>query len=68
MSVIRFRADVRSLPQYYGRDTLESVFSLPGKYVFQIGEKLGVDYDDDLDPEAAGIFHRCTLRYVVDER
>jgi hypothetical protein len=67
MPVIRFRADVRARPQYYQRDTLETVFDLPGKYVFQIGEKLGGDFDDDVDPEAAGIYHRCTLRHAVEK-
>lgn len=67
MPVIRFRADIRATPAMYGRDTLETVFDLPGKYVIQIGEKFGTDYDDDVDPEAAGIFHRCTIRHVVEK-
>jgi hypothetical protein len=67
MPVIRFRADVSARPYQYGRDTLETLFDLPGKYVFQVGEQMGGDYDDDIDPEAAGIFHRCTIRHVAEK-
>jgi hypothetical protein len=33
----------------------------------QVGEQMGGDYDDDIDPEAAGIFHRCTIRHVAEK-
>jgi hypothetical protein len=56
MPVIRFRAGVRSRPRIYGRDTLESVFTKPGKYVLTIGHKLETEH-------ASGI-HRCTIRLV----
>jgi hypothetical protein len=56
MPRIRFKADVRSRPRIYGRDTLELVFSKPGKYVVTIGHKL--------ESEAASEIHRCTIRLV----
>ena len=56
MPAIRFRADVRSRPRVYGRDTLESVFTKPGKYVLTIGHKL--------ETENASEIHRCTMRFV----
>jgi len=56
MPTIRFRADIRSRPRIYGRDTLEPVFSKPGKYVLTIGHKL--------ESEASSEIHRCTIRLV----
>jgi hypothetical protein len=56
MPAIRFRADVRARPFVYGRDTLEPVFTKPGKYVLTIGHKL--------ETEHASEIHRCTMRFV----
>lgn len=56
MPMIRFRADVRSRPQVYGRDTFETVFSRPGKYVLTIGHKL--------ESEQSSQIHNCTVRLV----
>jgi hypothetical protein len=56
MPIIRFKADVRSRPRIYGRDTLEPVFSKPGKYVVTVGHKM--------ESEAASEIHRCTIRLV----
>ena len=60
MPTIRFRADVRSRPQIYGRDTLEPVFSKPGKYVLTIAHKL--------ESEAASEIHKCTIRIVPNKQ
>jgi hypothetical protein len=56
MPIIRFKADVRSRPRIYGRDTLERIFNKPGKYVVTIGHKM--------ESEAASEIHRCTIRLV----
>jgi hypothetical protein len=56
MPAIRFRADIRSRPFVYGRDTLEPVFAKPGKYVLTIGHKLETEHASDI--------HRCTIRLV----
>lgn len=56
MPEIRFRADIRSRPSVYGRDTLEPVFAKPGKYVVTIGHKM--------ESEAASEIHECTIRLV----
>lgn len=54
MPLLRFKADVKSRPRVYGRDTLETVFSKPGKYTLTIGHKL--------ESEHASEIHTCTLR------
>ena len=59
MPTIRFRADVRSRPRIYGRDTLEPVFSKAGKYVLRIGHKL--------ESERASEIHTCTIRFVANK-
>jgi len=59
MPVIRFRADVRSRPQVYGHDTLESVFTKPGNYVLTVGHKL--------ESEQSSEIQTCTIR-LVDKR
>ena len=56
MPAIRFRADVRSRPRIYGRDTLEPVFTKPGKYVLTIGHKL--------ETGQASEIRTCTIRLV----
>jgi hypothetical protein len=55
MSTIRFRADVRAKPLVYGRDTLENVFSVPGKYVLHLGDNLAGE---------GGQVHKCAVRFV----
>jgi hypothetical protein len=60
MPTIRFRADVRSRPQIYGRDTLEPVFAKPGKYVLTIGHKL--------ESEQSSQIHRCAIQLVPTKR
>src|SRR3954469_73803 len=59
MPLVRFRADVKSRPRVYGRDTLETVFSKPGKYTLTIGHKL--------ESEHASELHRCTIRLVAQK-
>jgi hypothetical protein len=59
MSLVRFRADVKSRPRVYGRDTLETVFSKPGKYLLTIGRKLESEHATDI--------HRCTIRLVASK-
>lgn len=59
MPLVRFRADVKSRPRVYGRDTLETVFSKPGKYVLTIGHKL--------ESEHASEVYRCTIRLVANK-
>jgi hypothetical protein len=54
MPSIRFSADVRAVPRVYGRDTLESVFDKPGKYVLTIGSNLESERGSDI--------HKCTIR------
>jgi len=54
MQTIRFRADVRSRPRVYGRDTLEAVFAKPGNYVLTVGHKL--------ESEHASEIQTCTVR------
>ena len=56
MPTIRFKADVRSRPRIYGRDTLEEVFNKPGKYVVTIGHKL--------ETGQASEIYSCTMRLV----
>lgn len=60
--IVRFRADIRSRPQVYGRDTLEQVFNLPGEYTFTIGENLGTEYDEE-DPN----WH-CKIRVAASSQ
>lgn len=60
MPAIRFRADVKSLPRVYGRDTLETVFAKPGKYVVTIGHRL--------ETEAASDVYKCTIRLVTNKQ
>jgi len=57
--IVRFRADLKSRPYVYGRDTLETVFRVPGDYRFTIGYNLATEYDDE-DPN----WH-CTVRLVA---
>ncbi|HMG70369.1 MAG TPA: hypothetical protein VK544_04590 [Gemmatimonadaceae bacterium] len=56
MPEIRFRADVRSRPFVYGRDTLEPVFTKPGKYVLTIGHKMETGQSSEV--------YSCTIRLV----
>jgi hypothetical protein len=56
MPTIRFRADLKARPRVYGRDTLETVFSVPGEYVLRVAH--------NLESERASEIHKCTLRLV----
>lgn len=56
---IRFRADIRSKPQAFGRDTLESVFPKPGKYTLMIGQKL--------ESERASGIYRCIVQLLPEK-
>ena len=60
--ILRFRADVRTKADVYGRDTLERVFRLPGEYRFTIGENLATEYDEE-DPN----WH-CSIRLAGEPR
>jgi hypothetical protein len=53
---IRFRADVRSKPQVYGRDTLEPVFRKPGEYILVLGHNLASDQSSEI--------YTCTVRLL----
>jgi len=45
MSTLKVPADIRLPPHVYGKDTIpEAVFSRPGQYVVQIGDKLESDH------------------------
>jgi hypothetical protein len=45
MSTLKVPADIRLPPFVYGRDTIpESVFSRPGQYMLQMGDKLESDH------------------------
>ena len=55
---VRFRADIRSKPEIYGRDTLEPVFGKPGKYTLTIGHKL--------ESERSSGVYRCTVQLVPE--
>ncbi|HYS69611.1 MAG TPA: hypothetical protein VEM14_05170 [Gemmatimonadaceae bacterium] len=57
--ILRLRADIRSRPAIYGRDTLEPVFRATGDYKFTIGENLATEFDeqDHQDPN-----WYCTIR------
>jgi hypothetical protein len=59
LAEIRFRADLRSRPRIYGRDTLEPVFQKPGKYILEIGHNLASD-------QASGVY-TCTIRLVAEK-
>lgn len=56
MPMIRFRGDIRSQPFVYGHDTVETIFSRPGKYVFRVGSNLNSDVGRDV--------RDCTIRLV----
>lgn len=56
---IRFRADVRSRPRIYGRDTLEPVFQKPGNYILETGHNLESDQSSDI--------YTCTVRLVPEK-
>jgi hypothetical protein len=56
MPVVRFRADVRAKPSFYGRDTLETVFLNPGKYVLKIGS--------NLESESGSDIYKCTIQFA----
>jgi hypothetical protein len=60
--VLRFRADIRSRPSVYGRDTLEPIFRVPGDYRFTLGENLATEYDEE-DPN----WH-CTIHFQPVDR
>jgi hypothetical protein len=53
---IRFRADVRSKPQVYGRDTLEPLFRKPGEYILVVGHNLASDQSSEI--------YTCTVRLL----
>jgi hypothetical protein len=59
MPTIRFKAAIQSRPRVFGRDTLEAVFSKPGRYVLTIGHKL--------ESEHASQIHKCTIRLASGE-
>jgi hypothetical protein len=45
MSTLKVSADIRLPPAVYGKDTIpETVFSRPGQYVLQMGDKLESDH------------------------
>ena len=45
MSKLKVPSDIRLPPQVYGKDTIpEAVFSRPGQYVLQMGDKLASDH------------------------
>jgi hypothetical protein len=54
MPTIRFRANIKAHPQIFGRDTLETVFDRPGKYVVTVGHKM--------ESEHASEVTKCTIR------
>jgi hypothetical protein len=56
---VRFRADIRSKPQIYGRDTLEPVFQKPGKYTLMIGHKL--------ESERSSGVYRCVVQLASEK-
>jgi hypothetical protein len=56
---VRFRADVRSKPQIFGRDTLEPIFQKPGKYTLMIGYKL--------ESERSSGVYRCTVQLAPEK-
>jgi hypothetical protein len=44
VATLRMPARVKAMPYVYGRDTtLERVFSVPGKYLLQVGDNIGTD-------------------------
>lgn len=60
MLILRMRADIRWRPSVYGR-AAESVFSVPGKYVFTIGQNLGTEYDYD-EADHVDLDWHCTVQ------
>jgi hypothetical protein len=45
MSTVKVPADIRLPPMVYGKDTIpEAVFSQPGQYILQMGDKLQSDH------------------------
>jgi hypothetical protein len=46
MSTLKVPADIRMIPEIYGRDTPEVVFSRPGQYVVMMGQNLHSDYTE----------------------
>lgn len=56
MPTIRFRGDVKGKPWVYGRDTLETVFQEPGKYVLETGANIA--------SERGSQIWKCSVRFV----
>jgi hypothetical protein len=59
MPTIRFRADVKGKPWVYGRDTLETVFQEPGKYILETGANIA--------SERGSQIWKCSVRFVPEK-
>jgi hypothetical protein len=59
MATIRLGGDVRGKPWVYGRDTLETVFQAPGKYVLETGA--------NIEGERGSQIWKCTVRFVPEK-